>query len=284
MKRALALVERDMRKFRRSPALLVSSLVLPLLQLIILGNAFGGNIKNVNLGVVNLDRGPESVDVLERVRAVGANARTFLPSDYDDEGAAVGDLRKGVLGAVLIIPQHYSRDLLEQHQPHLALITDNTDRSVAGAMGEQMSLLVASINAPQVAPREPQQALLDVGIRTAPVRRAPTARTTASPSPAARASTSPAATASPTPAASPSPAARLRALTAIPLAAVIYDPKGRPWTYTIAGPRTYVRKAIVIDRISGDTVLLRSGPPVGTPVVIVGASELLGAEYGVGEE
>lgn len=162
MKRALALVERDMRKFRRSPALLVSSLVLPLLQLIILGNAFGGNIKNVNLGVVNLDRGPESVDVLERVRAVGANARTFLPNDYDDEGAAVGDLRRGVLGAVLIIPQHYSRDLLEQHQPHLALITDNTDRSVAGAMGEQMSLLVASINAPQVAPREPQQALLDV--------------------------------------------------------------------------------------------------------------------------
>jgi ABC-2 type transport system permease protein len=33
---------------------------------------------------------------------------------------------------------------------------------VAGAMGDQMSLLVASINAPQVAPREPQQALLDV--------------------------------------------------------------------------------------------------------------------------
>ena len=61
MKRALALVERDMRKFRRSPALLFASLMLPLVQLVILGNAFGGNIKNVNLGVVNLDRGPESV-------------------------------------------------------------------------------------------------------------------------------------------------------------------------------------------------------------------------------
>ena len=63
---------------------------------------------------------------------------------------------------MLIIPQHYSRDLLEQHQPHLALITDNTDRSVAGAIGEQMSQLVTSINAPQVPPREPPQALLDV--------------------------------------------------------------------------------------------------------------------------
>src|SRR6202789_1576868 len=162
MKRALALVERDMRKFRRSPALLFASLMLPLVELVILGNAFGGNIKNVNLGVVNLDRGPESVDVLERVRAVGANARTFLPSDYDDQGAAIGDLRKGVLGGVLIIPQHYSRDLLEQHQPRLALITDNTERSVGGAVADQMSQLVSSINAPQVAPREPQQALLDV--------------------------------------------------------------------------------------------------------------------------
>jgi len=107
MKRALALVERDMRKFRRSPALLFASLVLPLVQLVILGNAFGGNIKNVNVGVVNLDRGPESVDVLERVRAVGANARTFLPTDYDDQSTAIADLRKGLLGGVLIIPQHY---------------------------------------------------------------------------------------------------------------------------------------------------------------------------------
>jgi len=162
MKRALALVERDMRKFRRSPALLFASLVLPLVQLVILGNAFGGNIKNVNLGVVNLDRGPKSVDVLERVRAVGANARTFLPIDYADEGSALIDLRKGVLGAVLIIPQRYSRDLLEQHQPHLALIADNTDRSVAGAVGDQMTQLVNSINMPAVRPRQPTQAALDM--------------------------------------------------------------------------------------------------------------------------
>src|ERR1022692_3133439 len=150
MMRAFALVERDMRKFRRSPAFLFASLVMPLLQLIILGNAFGGNIKNVVLGVVNLDHGPQSVDVLERVRAVGANARTFLPTDYGDQGAAIADLRKGVLGGVLIIPQHYSRDLLERRQPRLALITDNTDRSVAGAVGAQMADLVASINAPKL--------------------------------------------------------------------------------------------------------------------------------------
>jgi ABC-2 type transport system permease protein len=51
---------------------------------------------------------------------------------------------------------------LERHQPRLALITDNTDRTVAGAVGAQMADLVASIDAPQVPPREPPQAALDV--------------------------------------------------------------------------------------------------------------------------
>jgi ABC-2 type transport system permease protein len=162
MTRALGLVERDMRKFRRSPALLFASLVLPLVQLVILGNAFGGNIKNIALGVVNLDHGPESVHVLERIRAVAANARTVLPADYDDEGAALDDLRTGLLSGVMIIPQNYSRDVLRRHEPRLALITDNTDRSVAGAMNAQMADLVASINSPVVPPREQSQVTLDV--------------------------------------------------------------------------------------------------------------------------
>jgi len=42
--------------------------------------------------------------------------------------------------------------------------------------------------------------------------------------------------------------------------------------------------AVRIGVRDGDEVLLRSGPPPGTPVVTVGAPELLGAEYGVGEE
>jgi hypothetical protein len=80
------------------------------------------------------------------------------------------------------------------------------------------------------------------------------------------------------------PRAGSRALTVIPLQAVIYDPQGRAWTYTTAGPRTFVRKPIAIALIVGDEAVLRSGPPPGTPVVTVGAPELLGAEYGVGEE
>jgi len=162
MTRALAIVERDLRKFRRSPFLLVAALLLPLVQLVILGNAFGGNIRGVQLGVVNLDHGPGAVDVRERILAVAANARTFVPRDYGDEGEAVAALRSGLLGAVLIIPVNYSRDLLLHHNPKLALVTDNTDRATAGGIGATMADLTQSINAPLIASRLPGEVSLDV--------------------------------------------------------------------------------------------------------------------------
>ncbi|MEZ0090382.1 hypothetical protein [Streptacidiphilus sp. EB129] len=71
----------------------------------------------------------------------------------------------------------------------------------------------------------------------------------------------------------------------IPETAIVYDPDGHPWVYTVPAPRTYLRLAVVVAATTQDgSVLLSSGPPPGTQVVDVAAPELLGAEYGVGEE
>lgn len=75
-----------------------------------------------------------------------------------------------------------------------------------------------------------------------------------------------------------------RAPIVIPYAAVLYDPSGDTWTYTSSDPLSFVRAPISVDRIQGDEAFLSSGPPAGTQVVTVGASELLGVEYEVGEE
>ncbi len=50
MNRMMAIVEREMRKFFRSPTLMLASMIFPLVQLIVLGNAFGGKIKDARLG------------------------------------------------------------------------------------------------------------------------------------------------------------------------------------------------------------------------------------------
>jgi len=72
------------------------------------------------------------------------------------------------------------------------------------------------------------------------------------------------------------------AQTVVPYAAVIYDAQGATWAYVAIEPLSFERESIVVESIRGDEALLADGPPAGTPVVIVGAAELYGAETGVG--
>ena len=72
--------------------------------------------------------------------------------------------------------------------------------------------------------------------------------------------------------------------TVIPYAAVLYDPDGKTWTYTSPQHLVFVRKDVSVDRIDGDSATLTAGPPAGTAVVILGADELWGVEYGGIEE
>ena len=75
MHRAMAIIERELRRFRRSPLLIVMSLIFPLVQLIVLGYAFGGNVKNLTVAIVDQDGGLPAVKVRELAGAVAANAQ-----------------------------------------------------------------------------------------------------------------------------------------------------------------------------------------------------------------
>ena len=77
MSRMFAIVERELRRFRRSPTLIVISLVFPLVQLVVLGYAFGGNVKHLKVAVVDQDGGVPAIRIRELGNAVAANARTF---------------------------------------------------------------------------------------------------------------------------------------------------------------------------------------------------------------
>jgi hypothetical protein len=70
--------------------------------------------------------------------------------------------------------------------------------------------------------------------------------------------------------------------TAVPYAAVVYDPNGKTWVYTSPKDRTFVRGPITVTNISGEEAFLSSGPEVGTEVVTVGTAELYGAEQEIG--
>jgi ABC-2 type transport system permease protein len=162
MHRMLAILERELRRFRRSPALIVMSLIFPVMQLIVLGYAFGGQVRNLKLAIVDQDRRLPAVKLRELTVAVTANARTFETIDYYDEGQALRDLRNGRVNGVLTIPAGFSERVLDKNEPRVALIEDNTDGFVSSAMIGSVNGLVAAYNEPAFKSRLIPQPTLDI--------------------------------------------------------------------------------------------------------------------------
>ena len=162
MGRAWAIIERDLRRFRRSPTLIVVSMVFPIVQLVVLGYAFGGNVKHLKLAVVDQDHGVPAVQIRELVSAVASGARTVDTINYADQGQALSDLRNGRVNGVLTIPPEFSRRVLEKNAPRVALIEDNTDNFVSSTLAATLGNVVDAYGQPAEAPRVPDQPTLDV--------------------------------------------------------------------------------------------------------------------------
>ena len=62
-------------------------MVLPLVQLVVLGYAFGGNVKHLKLAIVDQDHGVPAVKVRELAAAIASGARTIDTLEYTDPGA-----------------------------------------------------------------------------------------------------------------------------------------------------------------------------------------------------
>jgi ABC-2 type transport system permease protein len=162
MNRILAIIERDLRKFMRSPTLIVVSMFFPLVQLVVLGYAFGGKIKDLKVGIVDQDRGIPTVKLREMFGAIAANALTFTTVDYTDLTKANTDLREGRINAVLNIPPEFSRRFLAQNAPQVALIEDNTDNFAVAALGGAFSDILGAYNQRGLNPRVPSGITLSV--------------------------------------------------------------------------------------------------------------------------
>jgi ABC-2 type transport system permease protein len=158
----MAIVEREMRKFFRSPTLMLASMIFPLVQLIVLGNAFGGKIKDARLGVVDQDGGTQAIKIREAFDSVRANMRTFLPVYYDNEKTAREDVRNGKIQGAVIIPPQYSRRVYEQDRPQIALVVDNSDNFMSSTLEQELTDITNALNQPTIEPRLLQQTVLQI--------------------------------------------------------------------------------------------------------------------------
>lgn len=114
---------------RRDFATLFFSLIIPILQMLLLGYGIDTNIRQINTVVYNADGRRESRELLDRLR----NSDTFhlirfVNNDKDLNDAIIsGKCRVGIK-----IPVDYSDKLLHQMSAQVLVLIDGSDSSVAG--------------------------------------------------------------------------------------------------------------------------------------------------------
>ena len=162
MNRMFAIIEREMRTFFRSPTLMIMSLMMPILQLLIMGNAFGGKITGARVAIVDYDHGPQAVKLREAFDSIAVNIKTFTTVEYQSEVGAREDVRTGKVDGAVISPAQYSRRVYSGDQPKIGLVTDNSDQFTAGSLEGELGLVVNAMNAPVVPQRMAKSIALQI--------------------------------------------------------------------------------------------------------------------------
>ena len=148
--RALAVLERDLRRMLRNPMTLASSVLMPLLYLLILGNSLQGPIHDLLLGVVLEDRGAESRAFVGTLRAVEAGPRTFHLVAMTSADDAIGAVRRGDISGFVLVPRHFSSDVERGAGASVGLYVDNVDGVAAGALSAGVTGALSGIHSPIV--------------------------------------------------------------------------------------------------------------------------------------
>ena len=69
----------------------------------------------------------------------------------------------------------------------------------------------------------------------------------------------------------------------IPYESMLYDAEGKTHVYTSPKPLDFLREEVEVDRITGDRVYLKDGPPAGTDIVTTGVVEVYGTELEIND-
>ncbi|MDO9325266.1 MAG: ABC transporter permease, partial [Methanoregula sp.] len=127
IKGAIAIFKRDFKKFLGNPFVIIFTLLMPIMYLVIFGNAMGGAISHVSIAIVQEepydDAAPPFAAFVENLKyqAQADNPPTFDISVYTDELKAKRTLQYGGVSGVLVLPSPHF-----QNRP-MRLYVDSSD-------------------------------------------------------------------------------------------------------------------------------------------------------------
>ena len=126
--RLISIIRKEFIQIRRDPRTLAIVLVIPVMQLFLLGYAATNDVRNVPLAVYDQDRGPAARALLDAYRAADYFRIAF---DVNGEAELRALIERGDARAGLIIPPDYSARLKGQDNAQVAFVLDGSDPTAA---------------------------------------------------------------------------------------------------------------------------------------------------------
>src|SRR5271166_1212555 len=124
-----AVFYKEVLHVRRDPGTLFFSLLIPLLQMTVLGFGIDTNVRQVNTVVYNADGRQESRELIDRLK----NSDTFHVIRYVENDHDLNDMIiSGKARVGIKIPVDYSDRLIHQMSAQVLVLIDGSDSSVAG--------------------------------------------------------------------------------------------------------------------------------------------------------
>jgi ABC-2 type transport system permease protein len=124
-----AVFYKEVLHVRRDPGTLFFSLLIPLLQMFVLGFGIDTNVRRVNTVVFNADGRQQSRELIDRLKNTDTfHVMRYVQNDHDLNDTIVsGDARVGIK-----IPVDYSDKLIHGMSAQVLVLIDGSDSSVAG--------------------------------------------------------------------------------------------------------------------------------------------------------
>ena len=127
--RLAALIRKEFIQILRDPRTLILILIIPIMQLFLLGYAATNDVRNVSMAVFDQDRGAAARDLLNAYRS----ADYFrIDYDVDSEAELKSLIDSGKARVGLIIPPDYSDKVQGGGTAAVAFVLDGSDPTVAG--------------------------------------------------------------------------------------------------------------------------------------------------------
>jgi ABC-2 type transport system permease protein len=143
MRRILAQTRKELTQIVRDKMALGLALFLPLMQLILMGSAISLDVRDLPLAVQDLDDSPASHQFIDAFRQSISFHVVPFSIDRQPESAFLENRAR----AVLIVPEHFSRDIARGASSPVQILIDASDSNTAKLMAGYASEIASAWNA-----------------------------------------------------------------------------------------------------------------------------------------